>query len=122
MTQRVTRLVRCKDKNNFSILQIIRHHFARNSCTFRGRGGAFFAEVEGLEDFDAELHQLVQEIVGGTDVEREIGVARGGRIGVGDFPRLKLLLRMMEGQRAHAKICKSSEIQRKNTFFSFISE
>jgi hypothetical protein len=22
----------------------------------------FFAEVEGLEDFDAELHQLVQEI------------------------------------------------------------
>ena len=40
----------------------------------------FFAEVEGLEDFDAELHQLVQEIVGGTDVEREIGVGRGGRI------------------------------------------
>ena len=59
-----------------------------------------FAEVEGLEDFDAELHQLVQEIGGGTDVEREIGVGRGGRIGVGDFARLKLLLRMMEGQRA----------------------
>ena len=41
-----------------------------------------FAEVEGLENFDAELHQLVQEIVGGTDVEREIRVGHGGRIGV----------------------------------------
>ena len=43
----------------------------------------FLAEVEWLEDLDAELHQLVQEIGGGTDVEREIGVVRGGRIGVG---------------------------------------
>ena len=60
----------------------------------------FLAEVERLEDLDAELHQLVQEIVGGTDVVGEIRIGRGGRIGVGDFARRELTLGMMEGQRA----------------------
>ena len=64
----------------------------------------FLAEVEGLEDFDAELHQLVQEIVGGTDVEREIRIGRGGRIGVGDFARREFLLRMMQGQCAQHRV------------------
>ena len=60
----------------------------------------FLAEVERLEDFDAELHQLIQEIGGGTDVEREIGVGRGGRIGMGNFAGFELALGMVEGQGA----------------------
>ena len=60
----------------------------------------FFAEVEWVENFDAELHQVVQEIGGRTDVEREIGVGRGGRIGVGDFTGFELALGVVEGQGA----------------------